>query len=262
MSPLSFSLITVVVAVVFVGLDLRAPSFRAGFTTDVARRNRNLGYIVGNLISMSVLNLINGWLVHTVPPLWSWQSLPRIVEVVACIVVAEGINWLSHWGKHRQPWLWNFHVQHHVGRHYDTTLTLHTHGVDVVITGAVMSAILLWCGFTKLSVDVFLLLYFATNLYKHGHSRLSLGAVLDKVIVGPAYHRVHHSTREHGNYGSVLTFYDVVFGTAVWPGAAVFDEEVGVEGQREAGFVNEMLLPVTSVRPRTDRADPPPPLKP
>lgn len=250
MSPLLFGLITVVVAVVFVGLDLRAPSFRAGFTTDVARRNRNIGYIVGNLVSMSVLNVINAGLAQLVTPLWSWQALPWVVEVVACIVVAEGINWLSHWAKHRQPWLWSFHVQHHVGRHYDTTLTLHTHGVDVVITGAVMSAVFLSCGFTKLSVDVFLLLYFATNLYKHGHSRLSLGPVLDKVIVGPAYHRVHHSTRERGNYGSVLTVYDVVFGTVVWPRRGVFDDVVGVEGQHEAGFVDEMLLPVTSLTTR------------
>lgn len=248
MPPLLFGLISVVVAVVFVGLDLRAPAFRAGFTTDVPRRNRNIGYIVGNLVSMSVLNAVNLWLAQRLTPLWSWEALPRVVEVVACVVVAEGINWLSHWAKHQQPWLWNFHVQHHVGRHYDTTLTLHTHGVDVVISGALMSAVLLWCGFTKLSVDVFLLLYFATNLYKHGHSRLSLGRVLDKIIVGPAYHRVHHSRVERGNYGSVLTVYDVVFRTAVWPHDTVFDDVVGVEGQVEAGFVDEMLLPVTSTR--------------
>lgn len=248
MPPLLFGVITVVVAVVFVGLDLRSASFRAGFTTDVARRNRNLGYIVGNVVSMSALNAVNLWLMDQITPLWSWQSLPRVVEVTACVLIAEGINWCSHWVKHQQRWLWTFHVQHHVGRRYDTTLTLHTHGVDVVLTGAVMSAVLLWSGFTKLSVDVFLLLYFATNLYKHGHSRLSLGRVLDKIIVGPAYHRVHHSTVERGNYGSVLTLFDVVFCTAIWPSATVFEDEVGVDRQDEAGFATEMLLPLRSLR--------------
>lgn len=250
MSPVLFAVLSVVVVVVFVGLDLRQPSFRAGFTSDAPRRNRNIGYVVGNLVSISVLNGVNLWLSQTLAPLWSWQALPRAVEVVCCVVVAEGINWLSHWLKHQQPWLWNFHVQHHVGRHYDTTLTLHTHSVDVVVSGACMSAVLLWCGFTKLSVDVFLLLYFATNLYKHGHSRLSLGRVFDKVIVGPAYHRVDHSTWQRGNYGSVLTFFDVVFGTAIWPGPGIYEDAVGVAGVHEAGFLDEMALPLTTLTRR------------
>jgi sterol desaturase/sphingolipid hydroxylase (fatty acid hydroxylase superfamily) len=53
-----------------------------------------------------------------------------------------------------------------------------------------------------------------------------------------------------GNYGSVLTIFDVVFGTSVWPPADIDTRPVGVEGVVERGFVDEMLLPVHSERAR------------
>jgi sterol desaturase/sphingolipid hydroxylase (fatty acid hydroxylase superfamily) len=254
MSPTTFALLSALAMVVFVGLDLRSADMRAGFV-DPKRRARNIGYIVGNIIAMITLNAVNLWLSAHLVPLVSWQAWPLFAEVAACVFVAEGINWLSHWVKHTSPWLWTFHLQHHVSRHYDSTLTLHTHGVDVVVSGAAMSAVLVWSGFSKFSVDVFLLLYFATNLYKHGHSRLSLGRVLDAIIVSPAYHRLHHSPTARGNYGSVLTVFDVLLGTAVWPGDDIFDAPVGVADVDEAPFIDELLLPITARRPATPRAD-------
>ena len=245
-----FLLIALTATVVFVGLDLRSPAFRASLSSDRFRLRRNLGYACGNVVSIGGLALINGWLDAHVPRLISWQGIPVVVEVAACVVVAELINWLSHWIKHVRPWLWTFHLQHHVGRHYDTTLTLHTHAVDVVLSGAVMSAVLMLLGFGRIGVDVFVLAYYAANLYKHGHTMLSLGPVLDRIIVSPAYHRVHHTRDTRGNYGSVLTLFDVVFGTAVWPPADIATRPVGVEGVVERGFVDEMLLPVHSERAR------------
>ena len=245
-----FLLLALAATVVFVGLDLRSPVFRASLSSERFRLRRNLGYALGNVLSIGGLSLINGWLDAHVPRMVSWQGIPVVVEVAACVVVAELINWLSHWIKHVRPWLWTFHLQHHVGRSYDTTLTLHTHGVDVVVSGAVMSAVLMLLGFGRLGVDVFVLAYYAANLYKHGHTMLSLGPVLDRVIVSPAYHRVHHTRDIRGNYGSVLTLFDVVFGTAVWPPADIATRPVGVEGVVERGFVDEMLLPVRSGRAR------------
>lgn len=239
-----FVLVSLAATLVFVGIDLRSPEFRSSFTSDTLRRRRNLGYIVGNLVGMVGLGLTNHWLSTRIPGFVHWGSVPIAVEVVACVLVAEAINWLSHWIKHVQPWLWTFHVQHHVGRHYDTTLTLHTHAVDVLVSGAAMSVVLLLLGFQPLAVDVFVLAYYVANLYKHGHTALSLGRILDRVIVGPAYHRVHHTLDMRGNYGSVLTVFDVLFGTALWPPADIYQRPVGVAGVVERDFITEMLLPL------------------
>jgi len=255
MEPWFFLSIAGVAVVVFVGLDLRAPAFRAAIATDRHLRLRNAGYVVGNIVSMTALAIINARVValfHDTPQAGWWATVPVIIEVACAFVIAEAINWFSHWIKHVRPWLWTFHIQHHVGRHYDTTLTLHTHGVDVVISGAAMSFVLFGAGFSKLAVDVFVLSYFVTNLYKHCHAHMSLGAVLDKIVVGPAYHRIHHTPDVRGNYGSVLTLFDVAFGTAVWPARlggdeAIYARDVGVAGVAEGTFTSEMLLPL---RPR------------
>ncbi len=245
MEPLAFLGISAAAVVVFVGLDLRAPAFRQSLSSNRHLLKRNLGYVVGNIVGMGTLAAVNHALRGVVPVLVDWSAAGVVVEVVVCVVVAELINWLSHWIKHVRPWLWNFHIQHHVGRHYDTTLTLHTHPVDVVISGAAMSALLFALGFSAFAIDVFVLLYFVTNLYKHCHVMMSLGP-LDWIIVGPAYHRVHHTLDGRGNYGSVLTVFDIVFRTAVWPPDDIAARAVGVDGRVEASFVNEMLFPIRS----------------
>ncbi len=243
-----FLSIALVAIVVFVGLDLRAPAVRAALSTNRTLLLRNIGYAFGNAAAITILALINAALVERLPPAPFWQELPFVVEVVFAFIIAEFINWLSHWVKHAHSWLWTFHLQHHVGRHYDTLLTLHTHGVDVVISGVCMSLVLFGAGFSKAAVDVFVLSYFVCNLYKHCHVPMSLGRVLDKIIVGPAYHRVHHTRDLRGNYGSVLTLFDVVFRTAVWPPADIYAREVGVTGIVERGFIDEMLLPLRGER--------------
>jgi sterol desaturase/sphingolipid hydroxylase (fatty acid hydroxylase superfamily) len=242
MDPMFFLGVSVAATVFFVGLDAVSPTFRRRLWRDALLRKRNVGYVFGNLVSIGGLAGAQRLLSGIIEPQVGWDGVGVVVEVVACVVVAELINWVSHWVKHVQPWLWTFHVQHHVGRHYDTTLVLHTHPIDVVISGVAMSAVLMVMGFSKFAVDVFVLLYFVTNLYKHAHMPFSLGP-LDRIIVGPSFHRVHHTLDGSGNFGSVLTLFDVLFGTAVWPPKDIAARAVGVVDRVEAPFVDEMLLP-------------------
>ena len=257
--------VTGLASVLFVGLDSRDRGFREGLWRDRVRARRNAAYLVSNLVTMAALASLTQTLTPHVPVLASWQG-PFGLELVACFLAAELINWVAHWAKHRVAYLWRFHLQHHVERHYNTTLTLHTHGLEVVFTGAVMACALVLCGFSALAVNAFTLTYFVANLYKHCSARLSLGP-LDWLIVSPAFHRVHHAKDEDANFGSVLTVFDVLFGTAKW---VTKDEAwalaLGTRGDEPFGFVEEMLAfvrpgalkpPVATARPaRGPRADP------
>ena len=40
---------------------------------------------------------------------------------------------------------------------------------------------------------------------------------LEWLIVTPRYHHIHHSTRHHGNYGSLFTLWDRLFGSRIDP---------------------------------------------
>lgn len=233
--------ISIVALAIFIGVDARDEQFRASWWRDKTRRNRNIAFAVANLATMAALNAVTHAL-HVLPKLIVWRG-PVVVEIVACLVVAEGVNWISHYLKHKQSWLWTFHAPHHVETQYSVNLTLHTHGLEVLVSGAAMAAVLDLFGFSQLSVDVFSLSYFIANLYKHCTAKLSLGP-LDYLFVSPAYHRLHHARGFDGNFGSVLTIFDVLFRTAKFPRTL---DVVPYGTDDEFGFVKEMLLPLRAV---------------
>ena len=257
MNPVIVISLSAACLVFFVALDLRDVGFRASWSSDRARLRRNLAFLASNFVTILVLSAVTRALAPVLPQVFTWESahvVDVIVEVAACLLVAEFVNWLSHWAKHKHTWLWQFHLQHHVETRYSVNLTLHTHGVEVVVTGALMSSLLCVLGFSRFAVDAFTVAYFCANLYKHCSARMSLGP-LDAIIVGPAYHRLHHARAAdmngwHGNYGSVLTVFDVLFGTARFPEKRELDDVYaltpGVDGDEPFGFVDEMLAPLTT----------------
>ncbi len=242
MDPRAVLAISALLIGVFVAVDLRDAGFRASWWRDRARLKRNAAFLVANLATMTALHAVTDALHHALPRWVTWRG-PRVIEVVACLVVAELVNWISHRVKHKNARLWRFHTQHHVETLYNVNLTLHTHGLEVVVSGAAMGAVLTLLGFSQFSVDVFALSYFGANLYKHCTARLSLGP-LDFIVVSPAYHRLHHARDHEGNYGSVLTLFDVLFGTATFPTMQdAFARELGTKDEEPFGFVAEMLSP-------------------
>jgi sterol desaturase/sphingolipid hydroxylase (fatty acid hydroxylase superfamily) len=62
-----------------------------------------------------------------------------------------------------------------------------------------------------------LVLRFIESL-SHANVRLSFGWLGDRLVVSPRFHRLHHAIRAAGrrscNYGSVLPWWDMLFGTA------------------------------------------------
>lgn len=220
-------------------LECRDTGFVASWTSDRVRRNRNVAYLLSNLVVVAVLAGTTAWIGFNIPGLVRWE-LPFAVEAVACILVAELFNWLFHWIKHVHPWLWRFHLQHHVEQRYDISLTLHTHGLEVVVAGAVMAVGLRLAGFSAAAVEVFSTLYYVANLYKHGSWRVGLGW-LDAVVVSPAFHRLHHAREVEGNYGSILTLYDVLFRTAVWPDERAWTLAYGTKSPEPFGYWAEFV---------------------
>src|SRR5207253_184873 len=103
--------ISAAATLVFVVVDLRDARFRSSWTRDRVRLRRNAAFLVANLATMAALNVATHAIQTRVPRLivWPHGSIALdVVEVIACVVVAELVNWVSHFVKHRQPWLWTF----------------------------------------------------------------------------------------------------------------------------------------------------------
>jgi sterol desaturase/sphingolipid hydroxylase (fatty acid hydroxylase superfamily) len=235
-----FNLVLLAGLALLVGLELRSPSFRAGSFQKNVRAIRNWSFLAGAIVSSWALRLISAELSAHLAPLFVWGDWV-VPNLIGCFLVAELIGWFLHWVKHRNAWLWRFHFQHHRETHYDLWLISHTHALEVVISGTLMSAILILLGFSPLSINAYFLFYALANPYHHSGFDYSLGW-LDRIIVSPAYHRLHHAVGSHGNFGNTLTVWDWVFRTATWPDEQSASQlALGIgDGPEPYGFVAEM----------------------
>lgn len=242
MAPLIYNGLLFGGLLALVALELRSPGFRRGAfdPADGARPRRNWAFLVAAVTAGSTVQHIGAALPKVLPRLVDWSGL-RLLELIACFLVAELVGWTLHYVKHVHPWLWRFHFSHHRESNYDVWLVTHTHALEVVLSGTLMSAILVLLGFSAPVVQVYLLFYSLANTYQHSAFDLSLGW-LDKVIVNPAYHRYHHAVGSRTNYGNTLTVWDVVFRTAQWPvDHHAPDVEIGIgDGPEPYGFLAEL----------------------
>jgi sterol desaturase/sphingolipid hydroxylase (fatty acid hydroxylase superfamily) len=68
-------------------------------------------------------------------------------------------------------------------------------------------------------------------LRQHANLRWAYGPV-GRVIVSPAYHRLHHARADQSiNLGVVLTIWDVLAGCARFPSSSVVAGQTGLDGR-------------------------------
>jgi len=129
--------------------------------------------------------------------------------------------WLWHRANHRLGWLWRFHRVHHSDVDFDLTTAVRFHAGELLLSLPAKIAVVVALGATLPGVLLFEVVFGLFNLFIHGSIRLPAAwePRLARVIVIPAAHRRHHSTRSEersGNFGTVLSLWDRLLGT--WGG--------------------------------------------
>jgi sterol desaturase/sphingolipid hydroxylase (fatty acid hydroxylase superfamily) len=222
--------------------EFRDAGFARSWYQDRARLRRNLWYLAASLLVMPLLPALNGEVRRFAPRLLDWGGL-GIPEAAGCFLVAELLGWLLHYVKHRNRFLWGFHFQHHREEQFNLWLTAHTHALEVAASAALIALATRLLGFSEPAVVAYLAFYSLAKVYQHSALRYTLGP-LDYLVVGPAYHRFHHHAGSRWNYGVSLTVFDVLFGTARWPGPGPPGREprygTGGDGGLPFGFWEEM----------------------
>jgi sterol desaturase/sphingolipid hydroxylase (fatty acid hydroxylase superfamily) len=203
--------------------EFRDPEFVRSWYRDRARLRRNLWYLAASVAVMALLPAVNAQLRRFTPRLFDWGPL-WILEVVCCFLVAELLGWLLHYLKHRNRFLWGFHFQHHRDEQFNLWLTAHTHALEVAVSAALIALATCLLGFSELAVTAYLVYYSFAKVYQHSALNYTLGP-LDYLVVGPAYHRLHHHVGSRYNYAVSLTVFDVLFGTVRWPRVRPTDSE-------------------------------------
>ena len=170
-------------------------------------------------------------------PLHWHASLPALLVVTVLVAVGDDLGYyVFHRTAHTVPWLWEFHKIHHSAEVLTPLVAGRVHPVEMVLSepvravfAAVFLAPALYCfgGDVPLvtvgGISVVALLFGALgNQLLHSEVAISFGPRLDRWLVSPAVHQIHHSVapRHHNrNMGGLLTVWDRVFGTLYLPRA-------------------------------------------
>jgi sterol desaturase/sphingolipid hydroxylase (fatty acid hydroxylase superfamily) len=201
-------------------------------------------------------------------PLWRWMEtnrvgllnrveLPRAAEVILAVVLLDYTLWHWHWLNHRVPFLWRFHLVHHVDRDLDASTALRFHFGEMALSVPYRLAQVALIGADAFSLGLWQAVLLPSILFHHSNLRLplSLERVLVRVLVTPRMHGIHHSAYENetnSNWSSLLSAWDYLHGTALLgvPQRAV---EIGVPAHRRPEAVT--LGPILTLPFRRQQED-------
>ncbi|MFI5445557.1 archaeosortase/exosortase family protein [Polaromonas sp. UC242_47] len=191
----------------------------------MARRwSSNIGlFLIGSVVTALVIPVgIYAFALHQPPGLLARLSLPFVAQLLLTFLLIDFWRYWEHRLFHRVPVLWRLHLVHHSDTQIDVTSSERHHPLEFLLGTAVMLALIGVLGLPAQAVGLYLLTATVIALYSHANLRLpaSLECRLNRLIVTPGVHAVHHSdlqAQTDSNYGTVLTLWDRLFGSYVDP---------------------------------------------
>ena len=143
---------------------------------------------------------------------------PAWVATPVAVVLMDYTLYAWHVLTHRVPWLWRFHVVHHLDRDLDASTALRFHFAEIVVSVPWRAAQILLIGVAPPALGVWQTFLFFSILFHHSNLRLPIGLErrLVRLIATPRMHGIHHSTvraEMDSNWSSGLTVWDWLHGT-------------------------------------------------
>jgi len=146
------------------------------------------------------------------------RRLPPPLHLIVAVVLLDYTLYLWHVLTHRVPWLWRFHLVHHVDCDLDASTALRFHAGELALSipwramqiaaiGVPPDALHLWQNIVLLSI-----------LFHHSNVELPIDVerLLARFVVTPRLHGIHHSSvpeETNSNWSSGLTVWDSLHGT-------------------------------------------------
>jgi sterol desaturase/sphingolipid hydroxylase (fatty acid hydroxylase superfamily) len=258
----------VVVAVTFMLLLLleRLRPLRRSVESKPRRVARNLAvgaisFAVTFPLQLALLVPLSRWVTARHVGLLQTMAMPWALRVALAAVLLDYTLWIWHWASHRVPFLWRFHLVHHVDRDLDASTALRFHFGELALSVAYRAAQVVVIGADPAAVWIWQIVLFVSILFHHANVRLPRRweRLLVRLVVTPRMHGIHHADREertNSNWSSILTCWDYLHGTILLD---VPDEEIAIgvpayAGAREVTLGRLLLLPFRRRRDDWSRA--------
>lgn len=177
-------------------------------------------------------------------------GLPAWLEIPLAVLLLDYSLYVWHVLTHKVPFLWRFHLVHHVDRDLDASTALRFHFGELILSVPWRAAQIVLIGVSPFSFSVWQTLLLISILFHHSNVRLPVACErwLNLLIVTPRMHGIHHSTvheETDSNWSSGLTIWDRLHGT-LRLNVPQDEITIGVPAYREptdVGFLKLLRLP-------------------
>ena len=159
------------------------------------------------------------------------EHSPGWLLIPLTVVAMDGANWLAHYADHRLDPLWRFHALHHSQEELSVLTSFRAHPL-MHTTGFLLATIPVVALMpARPMAPVVITIYVCIGTLQHANLRWTFGPV-GRVVVSPAYHRLHHAPdTQDTNLGVVLTIWDVLAGRARFPSRGDAVGRTGLDGR-------------------------------
>ena len=142
-----------------------------------------------------------------------WLHASAWFAMLAGLLLMDWAYYWWHYATHVVPLLWRFHNVHHTDLDLDVTTAARFHFGEIVASIPFRVAAVVLLGIAPFTLLVFEIIFEAASLFHHSNWRLPLGLerALNRVIVTPRMHGIHHSIvrREtDSNWGTIFSWWD------------------------------------------------------
>jgi len=155
--------------------------------------------------------------------LWPGITDRPLVSFLMYLVVLDAVDYWLHRGQHRLQWWWQLHAVHHSQRQMTFWSDQRNHLLDDLIRDAILAMVAIAVG---VAPGQFVALVMASRVLEslqHANLRWRWPGFLEKLLVSPSYHRLHHAIgfghegpARGVNFAVLFPIWDILFRTADW----------------------------------------------
>ncbi|MGC2658882.1 MAG: sterol desaturase family protein [Bryobacteraceae bacterium] len=145
---------------------------------------------------------------------------PFVQSLAAVLLMDYGL-YVWHVLTHKVPFLWRFHLVHHIDLDMDASTALRFHFGEMVLSVPWRLMQIVAVGASPLAVSIWQTLLFVSILFHHSNVQLPIKIErwLSFLIMTPRLHSTHHEANRnhsHSNWSSGLALWDLLHGTRLW----------------------------------------------
>lgn len=194
-------------------------------------------------------------------------NIPVFAGIALFLIFDDMMQYWWHRASHNVSWLYNLHRPHH-NAEYLSVRVVYRNNIFyyLLMPGLWLSGVLIYLGLGWIYAG-YLVVKMAVIIGAHSDVRWDeplyrikwlspVMWVVERTISTPATHSAHHGkhksdgvTNYKGNYGNLLFFWDVLFGTAKI--TRRYPEKMGVENLPPTTIGEQLLWPLVKAKPES-----------